>query len=48
MHGLAVHGKSFRRRTDGEILLLNSAPDFAFNLSVGLVHTILGGKTNQK
>ena len=26
------------------ILSLNSVPDFAFNLSVGLLYTILGGK----
>ena len=38
----------FRRRTGVAILSLNSVPDFAFNLSVGLLYTILGGKTNQK
>ena len=37
----------FRRRTGVAILSLNSVPDFAFNLSVGLLYTILGGKTNQ-
>lgn len=47
MHDLAVYGRSFQRCTGGAILSLSCAPDFAFNLLVGLLHTILGGKTNQ-
>src|SRR4029453_3158502 len=47
MHDLAVNAKSFRLFTGEAMFSLKSASDFAFNLSVRLLHPILGGKTNQ-
>jgi hypothetical protein len=48
MPGLAVHEKFLQALHAARDSIVDSASDFAFNLSVGLLHTIGGGKNKPK